>query len=221
MSRSAMGADDLRDLFQGQPREIAPGEDCPTPDAIWASAHGELPPEENRRVIDHTGRCPSCAEDWRLARFVGRPTDKQPGRLATGTTGTISRHRWLAAAAVVLIAVLGGVELHQIRTEDHEVVLRDQPGEAIESLTPEDQPLSRDHATLRWSGFEGATYELFVLAPRVTVLVREEGLTESRYTLPAHALAELDSGTELLWHVEAVLPDGSRVASQTFRVRIE
>ena len=221
MNRSEMGADDLRDLFQGQPREVSPGEDCPSPDAIWASAHGELLPEENRRVIDHTGRCPSCAEDWRLARFVSRRMDEEPDRPAAGATGTARRHRWLAAAAVVLVAILGGVSLHLWQTEDREMVLRDQPGAVIESRTPENQPLPRAHPTLRWSGPEGARYSLVVTTAQLRVIVRKEGLRETEYTLPGSVVTGLAPGTDLLWHVEALLPDGSRVMSQTFFARIE
>jgi hypothetical protein len=172
-------------------------------------------------VIDHTGRCPSCAEDWRLARFVGRRAEETGGDLAGGRRRAMGRRRWLAAAAAVLVAILGGVGLHLSQTEDRELVLRDQPGEMIESLTPEDRPLPREHATLRWTGPEGARYTLVVTTARVRVVARTEGLTESSYTLPVSAVAGLDPGTDLLWHVEALLPDGSRVTSKTFRVRIE
>jgi len=217
-------SEDLRTLFQELPRERAPGEECPTPDTLWASARGELDPAENRRVIDHTGRCPSCAEDWRLARHMVRSLE---GRASGGGAGLADERpglswppRWLAAAAAVMVAVLGaGILLWQ--QPGREPVNRDEPREAIASLVPEDQPLPRGAPTLRWVGPEGATYALVVTTMDVEILVNEQGLTGSEYTLPQSVVATLDPGTVLLWHVKAALPDGSRARSLTFMVRIE
>lgn len=211
----------LRALFQGLPRERAAGEPCPPPEELWASARGELAPERNREVIAHTGRCPSCAEDWRLARHVVREA-------SVGTTGTAreasgARPIWrLAVAASVLLAVaVGALWLARTRLEDRRPVYRVGPGEAIESLLPEDEPLSREEPVLRWRGPEGATYRLVVTTGRLEVLVREERLIESRYRLPREAMDALPPGSVLLWQIEATLPDGSRLPSQTFRARLE
>jgi len=217
------GSEDLRTLFQELPRERAPGEECPSPDTLWASARGELDPAENRRVIDHTGRCPSCAEDWRLARHMGRSLD---GRAGGGASLADERPRpswpprWLAAAAAVMVAVLGaGILLWQ--QPGRKPVYRDEPREAIEALVPEDQPLPRDAPTLRWAGPEGATYALVVTTMDAEILVNEQRLTESEYTLPQSVVATLAPGAALLWHLKAMLPDGSRARSLTFMVRIE
>lgn len=223
-SRADRNADDLRDVFQGLPREPVPGETCPAPETVWASARGELEPAENRAVVDHTGRCPSCAEDWRLARSVARSLERRRPGDDTASADERTRRglasRWLAAAAAVLVAAAGvGVFLWQ--TTEREPVYRVAPREAIVSRVPEDEPLSRDEPTLRWSGPEQATYALVVTTERLEVLVREEGLTRTEYTLPEPVVAGIEPGTVLLWHVEATLLDGAREPSRTFRVRVE
>lgn len=221
MSRPETGGEDLRTLFQGLSRETAPGEDCPSPEELWASARGELAPEETRRVIDHTGRCPSCAEDWRLARFVGQRVPGSEGGERRRPEEEAPPRRWLAAAAALLVALLGAAGLLVWREGGREPVYRVEPTDPIVSLVPEDQPLSRTDPTLRWSGPEEATYSLVVTTTRLEVLARAEGLTETEYTLPEDLVSGLEPGTVLLWHVEAVQPDSARVPSRTFRVEIE
>lgn len=223
-STADRNADDLREVFQGLPRKPVPGETCPAPETLWASARGELAPAENRALIDHTGRCPGCAEDWRLARSVARSLDRRaPADDSASATERPRRGlvpRWVAAAAAVLLAAAGvGVFLWQ--TTDREPVYRDEPRAAIVSQVPEGEPLSRTDPTLRWSGPEGATYALVVTTERLEVLVREDGLTGTEHTLPEPVVDGLEPGTVLLWHVEATLPDGARVPSRTFRVQLE
>jgi len=221
VSRPDLGADDLRQRFQDLPRSTVPGEACPSPEELWESARGELPPERNRAVIDHTGRCPSCAEAWRLARFVSRRA-REEGGLAAGPRGaTPPRWWWSAAAAAVLVVALGSAGLLLRHARERAPVYRNETKEAIEPLTPEDQPLSRADPTLRWSGPDGATYDVRVTTEGVRVLARAEDLEEPRYTLPASVVAGLDPGTPLLWRVEATLPGGGHVASRAFRVSIE
>ena len=223
MSSRDFGTDDLRELFQNQPRTAAPDETCPSPDTLWASARGELEPAEARRVIDHTGRCPSCAEDWRLARFVSRRAPEGSDAEGTRPWGSAGWSRSLVAAAAVVAALGTGIFLWQ--DTGQEPVYRDAPEQSIESLVPEDEPLSRSEPVLDWSGPDGATYTLVVTTERGRILVWEDGLTESEYRLPEEVVtgvsADPEPGEALLWQVEASLPDGSRLPSGTFRVRLE
>lgn len=222
MSQVGCGDEEMRNLFQNLPQDPPSGEVCPAPGELWASARGELAPEENRRLIDHTGRCPSCAEEWRLARVLAR-------RAADGKSLAQRRPFWevvparrLVAAAALVVAVLGASGLYLWRqTAEREPVYRVEPPRAVESLVPEGEPLSRADPRLRWSGLDGAAYSLVVTSEQLEVLAQAEGLTESEYRLPGPVVAGLAPGTVLLWHVAAVLPDGARVSSKTFRVRIE
>jgi hypothetical protein len=52
-------------------------------------------------------------------------------------------------------------------------------------------------------------------------VTRAEDLTEARFQVPEASLQRLGAGAELYWQVEAVLPDGSSVISQTIAHRIE
>ncbi|MFT4623185.1 MAG: hypothetical protein ACI8PZ_001841 [Myxococcota bacterium] len=67
--------DRLRFLFAQAFEEAMPTDDCIPADRLLAAAQGELDPEARDAVIDHTTRCPVCAEAWRLAWL---PQDETP-----------------------------------------------------------------------------------------------------------------------------------------------
>jgi hypothetical protein len=46
-------------------------------------------------------------------------------------------------------------------------------------------------------------------------------LVEPAVVVPESALVSLPAGTRVLWRVEAVLPDGERVASPTYVARLK
>jgi hypothetical protein len=49
-----------------------------------------------------------------------------------------------------------------------------------------------------------------------TELARARGLTAGEYLVPRGKLAPIPAGGKIVWQVEAVLPDGETVKSQTF-----
>ena len=99
---------------------------------------------------------------------------------------------------------------------------RDDGKLSIATLVPEDVPLSRDAATLRWSaGPEGSLYDVEVADENLDVLHVRRDLTVNELTLPAASLDGLLTGAQVLWRVEIVLPDGRRVTSPTFIHRLE
>ena len=79
--------------------------DCPSPEALWAGAHGELGHHELRALLDHVSACADCAEDWRLAAELGKGAVKVAAR-EERRVATVSLQRirpWAAALAAVLV----------------------------------------------------------------------------------------------------------------------
>lgn len=206
----------LRDLFQAMPRTTPDEGECPRPEELWAAARGEADPRLARQVIDHTAICTSCAEDWRLARLL---IARVPGSGARRPHSKMRAGRWAAAAALVVGVLGGGWLFVQNRVGPSARRLPGAP--TIESLLPEDTPISRDGPQLSWTGPEGATYRLLVTDEHLRVLVSEAGLTSTEYRLPETIVAEIPGGTVLLWKLEASLPDGRRLSSATFRTQLE
>ena len=100
-------------------------------------------------------------------------------------------------------------------------VLRTLAQEPIRSLVTEGAALPADGFTLRWTeGPEGSYHAIRVTDRRLNLLAGARSLDEAAYTVPAEALTGLEAGTVILWQVETVLPDGRRVASETFTVKL-
>jgi len=91
-------------------------------------------------------------------------------------------------------------------------------GAAVRAESPEVQP-ARD-AVLRWSEVPGASsYNVTVLTPDLVVVHQAVGVSGREFRLP-EALRQRAAGSELLWNVDAVMPDGRTVASPTFELRL-
>ena len=193
---------------------------CPDPERIWAAVQGELPPDEFGSLADHAAVCPLCALAWRLGEKgsdeVGRPvveTGRRPWRTWYG----------LAAAAVLVMAA---ALVMQFRGTGFGPVVsppeyRAPVEETVLSSLPEGTSLARDACTLRWTGPEGATFNIRVATAEFEMLFRETGLTGTEFTVPASIIASAPPGAAILWQVEAVLPDGTTQSSKTFRVTLE
>ncbi len=207
--------DRLRRAWDSLSEDAAPTESCPEPERLWAAVRGELAPAATRGLVAHTLSCGGCAEAWRLAREVAtglpRPEafDLAPARPRWGGLGTL-----LAAAAAVVVAItLARPPLSSYREVGAGVV---------RSRLPEGRLLSRSQCVLRWSsGPPGSHYDLRVATEDLTILAVVRGLEATEYRIPASALTPLPAGAKLLWQVEVLLPDGSRLSSLTFVTRIE
>jgi hypothetical protein len=137
----------LRGLFQALPRRRAPGEECPEPAELWASARGEVDGERTRWLIGHTGRCMSCAEDWRLARHLerGGAVTLSTGVAEGSSASSSDRLRRFALAATVILAVaVAALWVAQTGFERQPPVERSDDRTVPQALTPEDRPLPRD-----------------------------------------------------------------------------
>ncbi len=194
---------------------------CPPPEQIWAAVRGELPPAQTREIVTHMAACPSCAEDWRLAVAMQRPETGSNVVHAAERFGFGQRLRnWgLAAAAVLALAVVG---VQWARQTAPAATYRGD-GETIQALVEEGQALPRQQFLLRWSAPEtpGATYDVEVSTEDLRVVASGDDLREPHFLVPAHALAGLPPGARLLWKVDAELPQGGHLTSNTFVTTVQ
>ncbi|HLE85309.1 MAG TPA: zf-HC2 domain-containing protein [Thermoanaerobaculia bacterium] len=216
----------LRNAFQARTGGPPPGTACPEPGRIYDAARGALPPGETREVVEHLAVCPDCAEAWRLAAAFEEEA-------AAGTEPVSSRARSprylrpvAAAAALVLAALAAGLWWTVVTVPEEAPVYRAGAELEIRSLLPEGEPLPRDAAVLRWAlggdgSPEGTTYDLLVSGEDLQPLAEADELEEPSYRVPPAALEALPSGAEILWRVEAHLPDGRTARSPTFTNRIK
>lgn len=221
----------LRAAFAAPAGKAAPEpEACPPSDTIWLAVRGELPPGELRGILDHIATCPACAEDWRIAMAFeeesrAAATAAVPAvAAASGSAAGKAWHRgWMAAAATLLVAVIG----YQVRPRTPEVPppYRSGQGHTVESTLAENAPLPRQSFTLYWQGIpQAASYNLTVNAitdGNMTPVHEAKGLTSTTYTVPESALADLKSGTKILWNVTPVSRDGDLLEGRTFRAFVD
>jgi len=221
MSSDRFTDERLKEAF-GQMDGIAErGAGCPSVERLVLSTRGELPASENKEVYLHITRCPACAAAWRAVRelsadagIVTAPIAKRP----------ILRHGWarLAAAAVFLIAVIGGAYIILYPDRETAPVYRTQRDSWLQSALEKEQALPRESFMLRWTpGPEGTYYDLVVLNERLEPLTERNGLAGPEYRVPSDVLAEIPSGSRILWQVFARVPDGQRIESETFITEIE
>jgi len=226
VKNNEFASEDLRKSFVSPPDGSSAAEDCPAPEQIMKAVLGQLSTEENRSLADHSTVCPACTLAWKLARDFVEESDLEARDVAPNS---VIRTRWRprlqwrwVPAAAALAAALALVAILVPSQESTEPVLRTLEREEIESTTPEDEPLPADRFTLRWSpGPEGARYDIRVTDRRLEHLAGAASLERPEYTVPANALANLERGSLVLWQVEAVLPDGRRIVSQTFVTPLE
>ncbi len=211
----------LRRAF-AEPGPAPDPEDCPSPETIWEAVRGELPADEVRALVEHTATCPACAEDWRIAAaFEEESRAWQPEEAPEERPKIAWRRMWIAAAAALVLTVLG-LQTRNWIGEDQPPVYRNEGGAAITTRVPEGTTLPRQAFDLKWSPVQGAlSYNLLVSTETLQTVTDVQGLTAPQYRIPEAALADLSKGTKLYWHVEAALPEGGRVASRTFSAAVE
>ena len=195
--------------------------DCPSVEELWDGALGNLTPRQARRVADHLASCPVCVEAWRLAKETGEAIAPE-GRAAAGSP---ARRRWLgwsgAVAAVVALISIGLPTARELwRSRSMPDAYRGG-GSGIRSLVPEQEPLPREHAVLRWTtAGEGARYGVRLTGSDLSPLISATDLEISEYSIPSRVFDGLPHGSTLLWQVDATLPDGRHIISSTFVARV-
>lgn len=220
----------LRAAFAAPAGKAAPEpEACPPSDTIWLAIRGELPPGELRGILDHIATCPACAEDWRIAmafeeesRTAANAAQAAQAAQAVTAAGKTWHRGWMAAAAAILVAVVWS----QIPPPPPVGPPIDRgPQHRVESTLVDNAPLPRQSFTLYWRGIpEAASYNLTVTAVAdgiMTPVHEAKGLTSTSYTVPEADLANLKSGTKILWNVTPVSRDGDLLEGPTFRAFVD
>jgi len=206
----------LRDAFGGRP---APRPACGAdPQAIWRAIQGEAGERETRDLLAHAVHCADCDLAWRLGRELGAALGPAPQRPAE----IVHLRRWTAVGAIALAAAAAVLLLPVFpRQRAPGPSFREEPAESVSSLVPQG-PLRRDRFLLRWAALApGTLYSLSVARPDLTQLYSANGIEASEHQVPAQALAGVPAGGEVLWRVEARLPDGRRLSSRAFSARVE
>jgi hypothetical protein len=222
------GDERLRAAFLERSAGVGASAACPDPERIWAAVRHESRPAERRRIALHAVACPACTEAFRVARDIAAGALPAPETGPEGETPPSLAAWWprrlsLAAAGAIAVALVffASAQWPRSGTTLPPPAYREGPAETIRSLLPHGQAVARDECVLRWTGIEGARYDVEVATMDLLFLARAEALHVNEYTVPPEALAGLPASSRLVWRVEAVLPDGRRMKSEAFVSEIE
>lgn len=216
----------LREAFAA--RAGLPRDDCPDPVKFWEAIRGEASSDDVERLVEHTIGCAACAEDWRLARHLVAETgmrDVVVSRAESDRQLPWMWSRWgilLASAATVFVAIglVGYFRPHSAGPTPP--AYREASSRSIESLLPDNATVSRTRCVLRWSpGPAGSRYDVRVATDDLTLVESARNLEKTEHQVPAEALAAFPAGMRLVWQVEAILPDGARLRSPAFILRLD
>jgi hypothetical protein len=178
---------------------------------LYEAASGNLERGRRLAIIDHVAKCAECTQAWRIAVEVGARDAQVP----------VTRRPWHFALAASVILAVGLVTYLVIPVDQGTPQYR----EGVDPLAPVSaigSSLPRDRFVLRWSaGPSGTTYVVRLSTADLASLLVKSDIAATELTVPSSVLANVKAGDELLWQVEARLPDGRRVVSQTFVVRVE
>jgi hypothetical protein len=195
---------------------------CAPPEEIWEAVLGQRDEAQVRALLEHSVRCSDCAALWRLAHELGGAALALEASPAAPATLRRLPRRWaVAGGALAAAALLAGVLWPRASVAPEGPVLRGGDAEALRSVL-DNLPLKRAHPVLRWTGApEGSRYTATVSTRDLTVLFRASGLAAPEVELPPAALSSLAPGAEVVWRVEATLPDGRRLSSGAILTRVE
>jgi hypothetical protein len=197
---------------------------CSSTDDIWEAVAGHRTEEVVRGLLAHSVACADCSALWRLAHELAAAAGIPEAAAAEGSPRRPSPWpgRWVAgAAALAAAAVLAVALLPRLAGRHEPPVVRGAEAEMLRAAAGS-RTLGRAHPVLRWTGApEGSRYAVTVSTSDLTVLYRRSGLTVPELELPPGALSGVPPGGEVVWRVEAMLPDGRRMTSGAFLTRVE
>lgn len=98
-------------------------------DAVW----GRLDPERAAEIATHVGGCPTCREEWRMARASREDEAAEEMRPVASPTGR--RRGWLAAVAAGVILAAFGTMVASLRSAGEERRVLQEEVEALRRST--------------------------------------------------------------------------------------
>lgn len=186
-------------------------EQHPGAEELYEAASGNLARERRLEIIDHVAKCAECTQAWKIALEVGAREAKV----------SVAQRPWRFAMAASVILAVGLVTYLVVPFDQGTPQYRDAV-DPVAPVTAIGSTLPRDQFVLRWSaGAAGTTYLVRLSTADLASLLVKSDITATELQVPSSVLANVKAGEELLWQVEAQLPDGRRVASQTYVVRVE
>ena len=217
MIDGSRGIDDLRQAYRERPGDDLPPGECPRAERLELAARDGCEADEFNRILDHTVVCAACAAGWRIAREL---RDEQAGAVAAPRRHAVPV--WALAAAAVLVLAIGVTWVPRLLVPRPAPVYRSDNVPTIRSEIEDGGSLPRERMLLRWScDLEDAVYSVRVSDVDLRPLSSTDHLEGQEFLVPQEALADLASGDVVLWRVEAVHPDGPRVSSPAYSIRLE
>ena len=186
-------------------------EQHPDAEELYEAAAGNLGRARRLEIIDHVAKCAECTQAWRIALEVGARQAKV----------SVTQRPWrFALAASVVLAV--GLVTYLVVPFDRGTPEYRQGVDPLAPVSTIGSTLPRDQFVLRWSaGPPGTTYMVRLATADLATLLAKSDIAVPELVVPSSTLVNVKAGEELFWQVEAKLPDGRRVASQTYVVRVE
>jgi hypothetical protein len=201
-----MNDDDLRSLYRRtmvRPRQ-AEGEACPPPEALRSVAEGEADEDARLTVLEHVAGCGDCQRELALLAHVADTRARRravpirvPGGVPMG---------WVAAAAVLVLAFIGG---RALATRESAAPVMRGNAPSVTLVAPTGRLPAAPAPLFVWRSVEGATrYEVEVLGPGAEPVAVA---TVRDTVMPAPS--DLEPGVRYRWRVTALRPDGTRLES--------
>lgn len=204
--------------------------------------NGTLEGEELHQVEEHLRSCLSCRREVEELRKLRSGVKEQaPVPPAGGLERLMDELEverrgprsggfrlwspvWGGLIAATLVAAVGIGVWQSWSPQKPQVGQRAGSGaEMLRSLVDPEEALPRPAFVLRWEAeppWRDARFSVTVTAEDLTPVAEAHDLEETRYEVPAEALAALPSGARLYWWVEAERPHTKR-RSKVFEVRLE
>ena len=197
----------------------------PSPEQTWDALRGELISAEAESVIERVVRSPSGFEELALARAIEEELAEVCAKAPVASLDAVRTSRRGTKVGVIAAVVAAAAAIL--------IIVRPDPSppppagfrggeEALEPITAHGASMATDDFVLRWkAGPAGSTYSVRASTSEGRLLVQRRGLSEPELRIELPILADLGSGTEVLWQFEVELPDGRRARSSTFTVVLE